>query len=259
VQASLEETLPGFQRQQLAFTAHIRDPEHNPLPDGISARRMAIYTEIFFNNINDQLAGNFPILHRITDNEHWNAMVRDFMVRHRSATPLFTEVAQEFLEYLQQEREPRPGDWPFVLELAHYEYVELAVAISAADEQLGEYDPNGDLLSNRPLVTPTAWNLTYHWPVHTLGPEYLPTEQPAEPTHLVVYRDRLDEVRFLQINAVTQRLLQLVKENPTQTGLDVLNTIAEELAHPDIDSLMAAGQELLDDLRQRSVILGVRA
>lgn len=259
MQTSLEEALPKFQRQQLAFTAHIRDPEHAPLPDGIPARRMAVYTEIFFNNINDQLTSNFPVLRQIISDERWNAMVRDFMARHRSSTPLFTEVAQEFLEYLQAEREPHSGDWPFMLELAHYEYVELAVAISVADEQLGEFDPNGDLLTGCPVVTPTAWNLSYQWPVHNLGPEYLPDEQPSEPTHLVVYRDRLDEVRFLQINAVTQRLLQLLKENPAHTGLDVLNTIAEELAHPNTDSVIKAGQELLDDLRQRSVILGIRA
>ena len=52
-------------------------------------------------------------------------MVRDFMRRHRSTTPLFTEVGQEFLAYLQDERGPQAGDWPFMLELAHYEYVEL--------------------------------------------------------------------------------------------------------------------------------------
>jgi hypothetical protein len=75
----------------------------------------------------------------------------------------------------------------------------------------------------------------------------------------VVYRDRLDEVRFLQINAVTQRLLQLLKENPAQTGLDVLKTIAGELGHPNVDTVIEAGREILDDLRQRSVILGVRA
>ncbi len=194
---------------------------------------MAIYTELFFNNIDDQLSGNFPVLRQITSDERWYAMVRDFMVRHRSETPLFTEVGQEFLDYLQDEREARPDDWPFMLELAHYEYVELAVSISTADEVPERFDPNGDLLHGQPVVGPTAWNLIYQWPVHTIGPEYLPDEPPDEPTHLVVYRDRLDDVHFLQINAVTQRLLQLLKENPQHTGLDVLKTIAEELAHPD--------------------------
>ncbi len=256
--SSPDSSRPRFQQQQLRFTAHIRDPEHTPLPDGIPARRMAIYTEIFFNNINDQLSGNFPILRRITSDERWHAIVRDFMIRHRCLTPLFTEVAQEFLEYLQQEREPQAGDWPFMLELAHYEYVELAVAISPADEDLGEYDPNGNLLRGHPLVGPTAWNLSYRWPVHTIGPEHLPQEPPAEPTHLVVYRDRADEVHFLEINAVTQRLLQLLKDDPEQSGLDVLKTIAEELAHPDPDGVVAAGEKLLDELRERNVILGTR-
>ncbi|MCG6967581.1 MAG: putative DNA-binding domain-containing protein [Chromatiaceae bacterium] len=251
--------LPAFQRQQLDFTAHIRDPDNTPLPEGIPARRMAIYVELFYNNINEQLTVNFPILRRITDGAHWQAMVRDFMIRHRSETPLFSEVGQEFLEYLQQERAPQPQDWPFMLELAHYEYAELAVAISTADVGIGEYDPNGDLLTAPPLVAPTAWNLTYRWPVHTIGPESLPDSPPPEPTHLVVYRDRLDAVCFLQINAVTQRLLQLLKENPQQTGLEVLRTIAAELAHPDPASVIAAGQELLDDLRRRNIILGTRA
>ena len=255
---SPDKGLPDFQQQQLRFTAHIRDPENAPLPEGVPARRMAIYTEIFFNNINDQLCGNFPVLRQISSDERWYALVRDFMRKHRSVTPLFTEVALEFLDYLQEERESQPSDWPFMLELAHYEYVELAVSISSADEQAGEYDPNGDLVAGHPLVGPTAWNLSYHWPVHTIGPENLPTEAPSEPTHLVVYRDRADDVHFLEINAVTQRLLQLLKENPGHTGLDVLKTIAEELGHPDADGVVTAGRQLLDDLRQRNVILGTR-
>ena len=256
---SPDKGLPRFQQQQLRFTAHIRDPENAPLPEGVPARRMAIYTEIFFNNINDQLSGNFPILRQITSDERWHALVRDFMRKHRSVTPLFTEVALEFLDYLQGERESQPSDWPFMLELAHYEYVELAVSISTADEEAGEYDPNGDLVAGCPLVGPTAWNLSYQWPVHTIGPENLPTEAPAEPTHLVVYRDRADDVHFLEINAVTQRLLQLLKENPGNTGLDVLKTIAGELGQADTHGIVDAGRQMLDDLRQRNVILGTRA
>lgn len=252
-----ENGLPDFLRRQLAFTAHIRDPDHAPLPEGIPARRMGIYTELFYNNANEQLSSNFPVLRQITGDERWAALVRDFMVVHRSHTPLFTEVGQEFLEYLQQEREPRPDDWPFMLELAHYEYVELAVAISNEDDG-GGFDPNGDLLHGRPVVAATAWPLTYRWPVHRIGPEYLPDQAPEQPTQLVVYRDRLDEVHFLEINAVTQRLLQLLKEKPDQRGLDALKTIAAELEHPDPQTVIDAGTGLLDELRRRNVILGSR-
>lgn len=255
---SPDATIPAFQRQQLAFTAHIRDPQHAPRPDGIGARRMNVYVELFFNNIDDQLASNFPVLRQITSGERWETMVRDFMVRHRSTTPLFTEVGLEFVDYLQNEREPHADDWPFMLELAHYEYVELAVAISTDDEDTDDHDPNGDLLSGRPLIAPTAWNLSYHWPVHQIGPDFLPDQPSLDATHLVVYRDRLDDVHFLQINAVTQRLLQLLKEDPQRTGLDAMKAIAEELAHPDPQRVIDGGRQLLDDLHQRNVILGTR-
>lgn len=254
---SPETDLPDFQRRQLAFTAHIRDPAHAPIPAGIPARRMAVYTEIFFNNISEQLSGNFPILRQITDDAHWQSLIRDFMITHRSTTPLFTELGLEFLAYLQQERDPGPCDRPFLLELAHYEYVELAVSIST-DELDTPVDPNGDLLQQRPVLAPTAWPLSYQWPVHQIGPDYQPDTPPDLPTHLVVYRDRLDEVHFLEINAVTQRLLQLLKENPGQRGLELLTTIADELSHPDPQSVIDAGAGVLDELRQRNVILGTR-
>ena len=255
---SPDTSLPEFQRQQLAFTAHVRDPMGAPRPAEIPARRMDVYNELLFNNINEQLAGNFPVLRRISDDDYWLGLVRDFMICHRCTTPLFTELGQEFVDYLSNEREPGVDDPPFMLELAHYEYVELAVAISTADDDVAEHDPNGDLLAGRPLIGPTAWNLSYRWPVHTIGPDNQPDTPPQDPTHLVVYRDRTDDVHFLQINAVTQRLLQLLKEDPQWTGLDAMKAIADELAYPDPQRLIDAGGELLDELRRRNVILGTR-
>jgi len=250
------ESRPGFQQQQLAFTAHVRDPARHPAPNGIPPRRMGIYTELLFNNINDQLSGNFPILRGICSDAYWHGVVRDFMRLHTCMTPLFTEVGQEFLAYLQDERETHHDDWPFMLELAHYEYVELAVAIHTEDDPVPSLDPDGDLLQGVPFIAPTAWNLSYTWPVHQIGNEYLPDAPPSEPTHLVVYRDPLDEVRFLQINAVTQRLLQLAKEQPGWTGLDLLQAIATELNHPTPEAVIDGGSAMLEELRRRDVILG---
>ena len=46
---------------QLAFAAHIRDPQNRPAPAGIEDRRMAIYRELFFNNVRDLLGRGFPV------------------------------------------------------------------------------------------------------------------------------------------------------------------------------------------------------
>ncbi|MGD2084449.1 MAG: putative DNA-binding domain-containing protein [Chromatiales bacterium] len=247
---------PAFQRRQYEFAAHIRDPKRNPAPGDVEDRRMAIYRDLFFRNVEGLLSTNFPVIRRVLADDHWHALVRDFFARHRSATPLFPEIAQEFLEFLSEERDEQPGDPPFLLELAHYEWVELALAISDADRGASPADPNGDLLSGVPLASPLAWNLTYRFPVHRIGPGFQPEEPDGQPTHLVVYRDRRDRVSFLEINAVTQRLLELMKEDRGLTGLELVTRIAEELRHPQPEVVIQAGRQLLDDLRRRDIVLG---
>jgi len=245
---------PDFTQQQLAFSAHIRDPEGSPAPQGIPAERLSVYRELIFNGFDSHLSTNFPVLRAICSDSQWSALVRGFLVRHRARTPLFTEIGLEFLDYLQHERTPAENDWPFLLELAHYEYAELAVAIS--DAETPAHDPNGDLLAGHPVVAASSWNLSYRYPVHRISPDFLPQAEGDNPTHLVVYRDRQDEVHFLEINAVTQRLLTLLQENPRQTGLEILQTIAAELGHARPDSVIEAGTRLLHELKERNVILG---
>ena len=249
---------PGFKRLQKAFAEHIRNPRKIPAPEGIEDRRMAIYRDLFYNNIESFLSGNFPVLHEITPDEKWHGIVRDFMVKHRCETPHFPEIAQEFLAYLSESREAEADDYPFMLELAHYEWVELALGISDEDADLPPHDPNGDLIEGVPLISPVAWNLSYSYPVHRISPEMIPDAPSGEPNHLVVYRDRLDKIHFLEINAVTQRLLELIKQNADATGLEILQMIADEMQHPDPDVVITAGTQLIQDLRARNIIIGTR-
>lgn len=243
---------------QKAFARHIRDPEHAPAPGDVENRRMAVYREIFYNNIQGFLSSNFPVIRRLLDDERWHTLCRAFFAEHRSHTPLFPELPREFLRYLQDTRGPRGDDPPFLLELAHYEWVELALMVD--DHEMDQVDalPDGDLLSGIPVVSPLAWLLAYDFPVHRIRPDYQPDEPPSGKTYLVVYRDRDDEVRFLELNPVSARLLSLLKEDAGLTGLECLETIAGELGHADPAKVIRAGRKVLDDLRQRDVLLGTR-
>ncbi|EGV16167.1 HvfC family RiPP maturation protein [Thiocapsa marina] len=248
---------PDFIRRQRAFAAHLRDPTRVPKPEDVEDRRMAIYRDLVFNNASALLAGNFPVIRRILPDAHWDDLIRDFFVRHRAKTPLFLELGQEFLDFLQTSRADNPRDPPFLLELAHYEWVELALQISDAEPDRACIDPSGDLLEGCPVVSPLAWNLSYRFPVHRIGPDCRPDAPPDQPTHLVVYRTPGDDIAFLEINAVTQRLLILLDEQTRHaTGREVLVRIAAELGHPDPDQVIAFGAGLMEDLRTRGVLLG---
>lgn len=248
---------PAFLSRQYAFAAHIRDPLAFPRPADVPERRMAVYRELFFNNVEGFLATGFPVLRGILADARWEALARDFFAQHRCRTPLFLEIGREFLDYLGQERGARADDPPFLAELAHYEWVELALAVSDADRDgLVSADPDGDLLTGHPLLSPLAWPLRYRFPVHRIGPDSQPAEPGERPTCLLVYRDAHDEVRFLEITEVTYALLERLRADPAIAGREALMQIAEALAHPQTAAVVGFGLELLTDLRARGLILG---
>jgi hypothetical protein len=249
------EPVPRLRELQYAFTAHVRDPDGAPRPADVEDRRMAIYRDLFYNNVEGFLAAGFPVLRSISNDTAWHGLVRDFFARHRSRSPYFRDIAKEFIAFLEDERN-NPGDPPFLRELARYEWVETELAISDLEPELPEADPEGDLLAGVPLLSPLTRVLSCEYPVHRIGPDYLPQE--AEPAYLLVYRDRDDEVAFLALNPVTMRLLQMIEADEGLSGARLLSRIAEELQHPRPEVVVSSGLEILEDLRRRGAVAGTR-
>ena len=246
--------LPAFMARQLEFAAHIRNPEIHPAPADIEPRRMQIYLDLFYNNIESFLSSGFPVARKVLDDARWHALVRQFVHRHPSESPYFLEISQEFLTFLH---DAPADDLPsFFLELCHYEWVELA--LSVAEEELPEegIDRDGDVLKRPVAVSPLIWKLSYRFPVHKIGPDYLPEEPGPDLTHLVVNRRRDDSVGFLEANALTLRLLQLLETS--ESGALALAALAKELPQLDEKIVYEKGVETLARLRKAEIILGVR-
>lgn len=256
--ADLPPELPGFMQTQFAFAAAVRDPDNAPPPSGVAAQRLAVYQELVFNNIEEFLANAFPVLRRISDKAYWHALVRAFIVEHRARTPLFPELPREFVDYLAQTRSPRKEDYPFLPELAHYEWTELAVGISELAIDENTIPKESSLLHGIPLISPLIRLCHYRFPVHRIGPAFLPTKADDTPTHLLVYRNRQDKVGFLELNPITARLVKQLETNHTHTAEVLLGRIAAEIRHPNPATVLQGGKRILEELRRRDVILGVK-
>lgn len=245
--------LPEFQCYQFAFTAHIRDPKTHPRPAGVAARRMKVYSELLYNNVEGFLLSCFPVLRQVVGARKWAKLVRAFFAAHRSRTPYFRQIPDEFLQYLQNEWKADDAYPPYTLALAHYEWIELVLSVST--RSTGDVvHAEGDLLDGVPVLNPVLANLHYDWAVHRIAPRHKVV--PAE-TFLLVYRDAGDTVQFVEINAFTARLIALL-EPGALTGRAALETIAAESRHPDPAVILEAGATLLTDLRARGAILGSR-
>ena len=251
--------LPDFRRIQLDFAAHIRNPETADLLSGIDARRMKIYIDLFYNNIESFLANTFPIAKQVLKGEVWNNLVREYIHTHTAETPYFLEIPEEFLKFLQQrEQRGSVAKLPdFMLELCHYEWVELAVDVSEAEIPEEDIDPGGDLLAGSPVLSPLAWSLSYTYPVHQIGPGFLPGSEPGE-YFFVVYRNRMDKVGFIESNVVTARLLQLLTDDTAASGKDILQKVADELPHLRTEQISQGGIQTLEKFRSLDIILGTK-
>ena len=250
--------LPSFKQAQYEFAAHIRDPKANPKPADIEARRMNIYNELFYNNVEDFIANTYPVLKEITPENDWNKMIRDYFSNHLSHTPLFPEMPREFLKYLETERS-NANDPPFMQELAHYEWIELALMTSDLDNDINwdQIDIDGDLLNSQPVLSPLAWPLTYQYPVQQISTDFLPQQASEQQVYLLLYRDEIDDVHFMELNPVTALLIQTINEDNNLTTKQILENIAEQMNHPEPNVVIEGGYQIIQDLKKRNVILGV--
>ncbi len=246
----------SFQDFQFDFGRHLRDPRRHPRPAGVPARRTAIYSELLYNNLEGFLLACFPVSHVLICKRRWPRLVRAFFREARCHTPYFREIPREFLRWLTGTDSLPVKLPPWLPELAHYEWVELALDVM--DTPTPACDPAGDLMDGVPVLAPALMNLAYAWPVHRIGPDYRPRKPPAKgPTQLLVYRDAADAVQFIEQNPVSARLVALLQEGRL-TGRAACRAIAAELAHPQPEAVVTHGAQLLEDLRAAGAILGAK-
>ncbi|MCB4811390.1 putative DNA-binding domain-containing protein [Methylovorus menthalis] len=242
--------LPLFQQYQLAFTAHIRHPRLHARPEGVPAKRMRVYNEIVFNNLQSAVGACYPVLQRVLGKRAWQALLRRFFAEHQANSPFFRDIPKAFLAFLPQV-ETLP---PYAVSLAHYEWVELAIA--SADTVTPMLTAEGDLVQGIPIVAPALAVLAYDYPVQKISVRFKPRQALAEPVHLLVFRNQQDEVKFVEMNAMTARLLELLQPGEL-TGLAALQQLGMEMGHADSTSLITFGAALLEDLRQQDIVWGV--
>lgn len=242
---------------QHAFAAHIRDPARAPAPDDIEPRRIGVYAELFFNNIESLVSANFPVIRTLYDDTAWRDLVRAFYRDHRCHTPLFTDIAREFIRHLEARAAANAGDPPFLVELAHYEWSELALSLDEADLATIERDAHGDVVDGIPLASPLARVLAYRFPVHRISADFRPIEPPEQPTLILLTRDGADALHFLEIDALTALLIERLQQNTTRSGRACLDALLAELGR-DEPALRDSGLAILRHLRERDALLGTR-
>ena len=252
--------IPSFQHYQNAFTAYIRDPVAHAKPDRVAAKGMDVYKKIVFNNLFESLSACFPVAQKVMGKRAWLNLIREFFRNHAANTPIFRKIPEELLTYLTNLEQHAPDALPvYLTSLCHYEWIELLVSTMPDNS----HEPTtthamtnaaDDLLANQPAFNPTMQLLHYQFAVNKISPRYKPQEKVA--TYLLAYRNAEYLVKFIELNPITYRLIDLLK-NRALTGKEALTIIADDLADMLLENVMAFGLEILTELKTQGVVLGL--
>ena len=243
----------NFQTVQKQFLAHLRDPVNQPIPNGFTHHGIQIYVDLLYTNFKESLARCFPVTRELIGEESWQRLVKSFIAEHSCQSPYYRQLPEQFISYLstKQTGELEP---PYLLELAHFEWLELALTIAESDPII---KPNtfNDWLLSRPLFAPVFAIFHYQYPVQLINIHFRPTKPSEQPTHILGFRDKDDVVQFIELQPATSRLLEILYSTDC-TVLEAVNHIAVALDLPNTSVIFSFVIETMDHLMQQGAIYG---
>jgi uncharacterized protein len=252
-----------FKQIQKSLATAIRDPE---IDNDFEQRRIAIYQELIFNNIEGFCANAFPVLKSVTPDKKWAALVRGYMNDFKSDSPFFVDIAEQFLTYLTalsaetaEITEAATNQSPsqhWRNELAHYEWVELYISLQDGQQKRVDKLELDRQFSTDALVNinQSAWALAYQYPVHTITSENADVIE-AQPTFLVVYQEPTNsEVQFLQTTGLVVHLLNLVEQHEELSVRYLIDVLTNEPFMQKPEHAEKFLRVALTDLRDKGVV-----
>lgn len=209
------------------------------------AEAFLTYRELARMSLVEPLESMFPVLKSLLEEAGaWDACVQTFLDARVVRSSHYRDIAPAFLGWLADTAWGQDR-WPFLLELAHAEILEVLVARFPEAEPLrglhAEPQP-ADLL----VLDPATRIVSYSHAVHRVS-EASPHPE-VRPAHLIAFRPADGEARLLELTPATAAFLVRAQETP-------LDEAAASLGIEDLASLSS----LLRDLRRDGAIAGFQS
>ena len=159
---------------------------------------LLVYRDIARTALEDPLPDCFPITHALLEEAGlWDDCVDAFLASRSIQSPYYRDVNPAFVEWLATGEWNRER-WPFLLQLAHFEYIEVEILRWPDDPPPNNIDkaPSADSLV---VFAGATRNLAYFYQVHKATKE--DPEPEAGETFLLGYRDPEGDFLYSELSA----------------------------------------------------------
>jgi hypothetical protein len=258
-----------FKEIQQQFVSWLRQPEQHSMPDGIEARRMAVYRRLVRNTIYSFLSAGFPVLKKLLKSSQWTQLVDDFVASHAAKSPYFSDMGREFVDFLAlycSDANPRCNELPvYTYELASYERMEVDAQFAMLDEryqQVAAEQAVNVVAHHRWWLNDSVQLAQFHYPVAWLGVdqqgEPLPVPQVNSSGYLLmVYRPPWQSsTQFLQLEPLTALVISSLQQHAEPQSLAALQgQLKQLLPHWDSTLVDDGVAQLCINFIQQGVLL----
>jgi hypothetical protein len=206
--------------------------------------RLLTYRDLARTALEDPLPDCFPITHALLlEAGLWGECVDAFLASRSIQSPYYRDVNPSFVAWLAHSRWGLER-WPFLLELAHFEYIEVEILRWPDEPPLYDLETTPTVDSHVVFDGATR-NLAYAYGVHKATKADL--EPGAGAAFLLGYRDSEGDFYFAELSAHASAFLARCLEG---------ESIGEAAAALDLDTDEAL--DLVTGFREKGALSGFR-
>ena len=198
--------MSSLKEQQDIFAEYVLKRKMT-LPPYLDEKRVLVYRNIIFGNIERLISSSFPILKSFFQEENWQQLIQGFILDYQCQTPYFADIAFEFYCFFQQQKKYHRDILYAILD---YEYSLLALNLQKASlEKMIDIEHFSNVFQFK--LYEVSQLKFYHYPVNALSSNDV--TQSEQDTWLLLYRHHSTyETECLELNALTYQLLSIIKQ-----------------------------------------------
>lgn len=200
------QTKLDFQQVQHQFCQAIRQADPAQLPQ-VQSERLQLYRELLLNNITSFINKVYPVARNLLGASLWQQLIHEFFAKAQCQSPFYNEISLQFRDYLSQAQQTVLEQYPWLVELLQYEWLELYLdTLELTDASRTD--------STLWQLTTQVWVLVYQYPVYQWSVGMSVEQCQPQPSAVMVWRDEQDQIQVEVLHPVMAVLVEQLSQSP---------------------------------------------
>jgi hypothetical protein len=224
-----------------------------------------LYASLLNYGHQDVIGSIFPFCAKLL-HKHWEEIVDDYLEKYPPNHFNLNRSAQRFSEYLDKHQPRLKKRFPYIVELADYEWLELELLekdVISPPSELETLESPEQFTAFAPIVNPALALRRYNYSIMKIAEEIQnscqkPRNSSRMPTNVVVYRDPCgNRSRFLEVGSVAASIIEMALADNAAYSELISFAVSMNPNH-DPQSTVIEFLAMVENLQENHLFLGNR-